>query len=99
MGAGIGQGFRPEGPLGDHDFDRTKVKTELGQGEIIGSFFVRGVPPKGPSETRYVELLGQYQHEATQALEREPIPAGQRDQVRKYFDSLKPPPEGLPPSK
>ena len=98
MGPGKGQGERPEGQLGDVGFDRTKLKGPLGEGEFIGSFFVKGVPPKGPAETKYSEMLGEYEHQASQALEKEPIPAGQRDQVRRYFDALKPPAEA-PPAK
>lgn len=90
MGGGIGQGPRPEGNPGDIGFERTKLKGPLGEGEFIGSFFVRGVPPKGPAEVKYVEILRQYEQENTQALEKEPIPVGQREQVRKYFESLKP---------
>lgn len=96
MGAGLGQGARPAGPLGEHAFKTTKLKGERGEGEFIGSFFVRGVPPKGPAETKYTEMLGEYRQEAAQALEKEPIPADQRDQVRRYFDSLKPEPPAKP---
>lgn len=98
MGGGIGAGPRPEGEPGDVKFDRSKLGGQMGEGELIGSFFVRGVPPKGPTQTKYVEMLEQYEHEASQALEKEPIPAGQRDQVRQYFDALKPPPPETPPS-
>ena len=77
-------------------YDRTKLKGPLGEGEFIGSFFVKSVPPKGPNETKYSEMLGEYEHQASQALEKEPIRASQRDQVRRYFDSLKPPPGGEP---
>ena len=78
--------------LGEHAFQRTQLKGALGEGEFIGSFFVKGVPPKGAGEVHYVEMLGQYEHEMTQALEKEPSPADRREQVRRYFDARKPPP-------
>ena len=90
MNGGQGTGPRPEGVAEGIGFDRTKLKGKQGEGDIVGSFFVKGVPPKGPSEVKYVEMLGQYEHENAEALEKEPIPVGQREQVRKYFDSLKP---------
>ncbi|GEM_PF-2406306 len=91
MGGGLGEGPRPEGVADNVKFDRTKLKGVQGEeGEIVGSFFVKGVPPKGPAEVKYVEMLGKYEHENAEALEKEPIPVGQREQVRKYFDSLKP---------
>ena len=93
MGGQPGGGARPPVQLGEHAFDRTKVSGPLGEGEMIGSFFVKGVPPKGSGEVHYVEMLGQYEHEMTQALEKEPIPAEQRESIRRYFDALKPPPE------
>ena len=90
-GGGPGQGPRPEGTAENVGFDRTKLKGQQGpDGEIVGSFFIKGVPPKGPAEVKYVEMLGKYEHENAEALEKEPIPVGQREQVRKYFDSLKP---------
>ena len=91
MGPGLGTGPRPEGIADGVGFEKTKLKGRQGpEGEIVGSFFVKGVPPKGPAEVKYVEMLGKYEHENAEALEREPIPVGQREQVRKYFDSLKP---------
>ena len=99
MGGGIGQGARPEGELGDHAFERTKLKGEMGEGEFIGSFFVKGVPPKGPTQVKYVEMLEQYEHEQARALEKEPIPAEQRESIRRYFDALKPPAEPETPKR
>ncbi len=96
MGPGIGQGARPEGELAEHGFEKTKLKGELGEGEFIGSFFVKGVPPNGPTQVKYVEMLERYEQDQARALEKEPIPAEQRESIRRYFDALKPPAEPEP---
>ena len=48
------------------------------------------------TQVKYVEMLERYEHEQARALEKEPIPAEQRESIRRYFDALKPPVEPEP---
>ena len=89
-GLGEGQGFgtRPETPA-DFDTEKSKVKSKLGKGTYVGSYFMKGEPPKGEAATQYSEVERAYAEEAMDALNKQKIPASQRDYVRDYFDAIR----------
>jgi tRNA U34 5-methylaminomethyl-2-thiouridine-forming methyltransferase MnmC len=88
LGEGQGYGTRPETPA-DFDTEKTKVKSKLGKGTYVGSYFMKGEPPKGEAATRYSEVERAYAEEAMDALNKQKIPATQRDYVRDYFDAIR----------
>ena len=83
-----GLGERPENPA-DFDTEKTKVKSKLGKGTYVGSYFMKGEPPKGEAATQYAEVERAYAEEAMDALQKQKVPASQRDYVRNYFDAIR----------
>jgi hypothetical protein len=88
LGEGFGYGERPETPA-DFDTEKSKVKSKLGKGTYVGSYFMKGEPPKGEAATQYAEVERAYAEEAMDALHKQKIPAAQRDYVRDYFDAIR----------
>ncbi|MBI3096830.1 MAG: hypothetical protein HYY93_01085 [Planctomycetes bacterium] len=88
MGQAAG-GKVPETP-DDIAFDKSKVKGQIGKGEILGGKFVKGLPKKGEVMTEYVDVVQSAKQEATDAFSKDDIPAGYRRYVIDYFDSINP---------
>jgi hypothetical protein len=88
LGDGPGYGTRPENPT-EFDTEKSKVKSKLGKGTYVGSYFMKGEPPKGEAATQYAEVERAYAEEAMDALNKQKIPATQRDYVRDYFDAIR----------
>jgi len=88
LGKGKGLGSRPENPA-EFDTEKSKVKSKLGKGTYVGSYFMKGDPPKGEAATRYADVERAYAEEAMDALNKQKIPAAQRDYVRDYFDAIR----------
>ena len=81
-------GERPENPA-EFDTEKSKVRSKLGRGTYVGSYFMKGEPPKGEAAARYADVERTYAEEAMDALEKQKIPASQRDYVRDYFDAIR----------
>ena len=90
-GAGIGRGGTT-GPLGTPpvEFDRKKIHGMLGKGKILGALSFRGKGEKGEATLNYVETFMEYRQKAEDALEKEEIPLGYKNYVRRYFDAVQP---------
>ncbi|HLY12031.1 MAG TPA: hypothetical protein VKW04_22205 [Planctomycetota bacterium] len=88
LGEGKGYGTRPENPT-EFDTEKSKVKSKLGKGTYVGSYFMKGEPPKGEAATQYAEVERAYAEEAMDALNKQKVPAAQRDYVRDYFDAIR----------
>ena len=88
QGEGEGLGPRPENPA-DFDTEKSKAKSKLGKGTYVGSYFMKGEPPKGEAATQYAEVERAYAEEAMDALQKQKVPASQRDYVRDYFDAIR----------
>lgn len=89
-GPGRGKGGRPEAPPGDVAFEKEKIKGKLGKGDILGSWFVKGEPPKGEARTEYEAAATEAAQEMDSALEKEEVPLGYQKMVRDYFDAITP---------
>ena len=89
-GPGKGKGGRAEAPPGDVAFEKEKIKGKLGKGEILGSWFVKGEPPKGEAAAGYAEVATEAAQEMDSALEKEDIPLGYQKIVRDYFEAITP---------
>ena len=55
----------------------------------MGSYFMKGEPPKGEAATQYADVQRAYAEEAMDALQKQKIPASQKDYVRDYFDAIR----------
>lgn len=85
---GQGGGMVPEAP-DDTGVNASKVSGKLGKGTYVGSFFMKGEPPKGRTAVEYAEVERAYSEEAMDALSKQRIPADRRDYVRRYFDAIR----------
>ena len=90
-GRGRGRGLRPRGAADGTQFEKSKVKGQLGKGPILGAFTVKGLPPKGNTNVEYSDVVTRYKEAAEEALDKERIPANYRDLVRNYFESIENP--------
>ncbi len=90
-GSGKGQGDRQKGQLDEAGFVKTKIKGRLGKGPILGSFMVKGMPPKGESNVEYKNAITNYKAAAEEALDKERIPANYRELVKDYFEAIENP--------
>lgn len=65
------------------------MNSKIGKGTYVGAYFMKGEPPKGQAAVQYAEVEKAYAEEAMDALQKQKIPAAQRDFVRDYFDSIR----------
>jgi hypothetical protein len=86
-----GQGSGGEAPETPSDFstEKTKVNSKLGKGTYMGAYFMKGEPPKGAAGVEYAEVEKAYAEEALDALQKQKVPAAQKDFVRDYFDAIR----------
>ena len=87
---GRGLGLRPIGPKEPTDFLNTKLKGKMTRGDILGAWFVRGLPPKKELRTQFANAVAASRKEAEEALAKEKIPLPYRALVRDYFDTIEP---------
>jgi len=90
-GSGRGGGERDRGNLDAANFEKSRVRGQIGKGPILGSFLVKGMPPKGESNVEYREAITNYRAAAEDALDKERIPANYRGLVREYFEAIENP--------
>jgi hypothetical protein len=50
---------------------------------------MKGEPPKGQAATEYADVQRAYAEEVNDALQKQKVPAAQRDYVRQYFDAIR----------
>ena len=87
-------------PVRDDQFSRlyapdgknvnTRIKGQRGETGKETITFMKGAPGKAEASTPYYEAYSRYAPAAEQAMHRDDIPANYRQQVKDYFDSLKP---------
>jgi hypothetical protein len=90
---GPGQGQGGKAPENPHDVGLTKdrIKSQLGKGVIVGSWFTTGEPPSGKALAEYSDAQRTYSEEAKEALSKQKVPAEYQNYVRDYFDSIRVP--------
>ena len=88
-GPGRGKGGTPPDEIDEPvEFEKKKIKGQMGRGKIVGEFFVKGAQVKGEVTEEFSEVVGEARQEAADALSKERIPQGYRNFVREYFNSL-----------
>lgn len=76
---------------GDNGMVDTRVPGKFDpRGKVIASLFVRGIPEKGEAAAEYRKVVSGYEKSARDSLNKEEIPLGYRDTIKKYFDSVCP---------
>lgn len=97
IGGGMEEGVEPgkggvseDGTDANTALNKTRIKGKLGEGEVLGSLFVRGTPKKGEALVEYSEIVKGARDEAADALSKEEIPLGYKGLIKGYFDSIEP---------
>ena len=87
---GIGRGNAPpaEAPEGPTGTNRKQMKGANHQGQIIGSFMVNGLPPKGDASIELQGAIRSASRMAEQSIEQEHIPADLKEIPLRYFERL-----------
>jgi len=98
MGGGMrtdGQGRGGVAPFKETatGFQPDQIQGNMQEAPPIGSFFVKGLPPKGEASTKFTDVVVRSRQTAEEALNREQVPPTYRSSVRRYFDTLQPQPE------
>ena len=91
-GRGQGEGgVAPETEGGDEQFSPTRLSGKFdARGRVIAFRYFRGLPEKGEAVEEYRQVFRAYDEAARDSLNREEIPLGYRECVRKYFESVRP---------
>lgn len=95
-GTGMGGPGRGQGGQAQYDdsvppqFTDTRPPGAQNPGEIIAVMNVDGPALLGESQIQYQQVFTQYQQRADEAIQRDEIPAGYRNLVKDYMDSISP---------
>ena len=89
---GQGKGGKvPEAGIDGWKFSESRIPGKVDpRGMIIASQYFRGIPEKGKAAAKYREVYRNYERLARHSLNKEEIPLGYREYIRKYFDSVRP---------
>ena len=72
------------------DFEPSKIKGMQDKAKPLGLFFTRGAGKKGKSKVKAVEVVREFRQAAEDALTKERIPAGYKNYIRQYFNTIEP---------
>jgi len=88
-GAGRGMGGNPpdDGSMAQQ-FDDVFIPGQQNEGEIIAFFETEATAPKGESKLDYTRVPQAYRQKAADSIVDQEIPAGMRNAVRDYFESI-----------
>jgi hypothetical protein len=91
-GSGKGRGgSSPEGKGEGIEFKETRISGKIGPlGKSIASTFILGIPEGGDATAEYKEVLGVFEKKVRDSLDKEEIPLGYREAIKKYFESVCP---------
>lgn len=90
-GPGRGRGGEVgELPDPNVDFEPSKIKGMQDKAKPLGLFFTRGAGKKGKSKVKAVEVVREFRQAAEDALTKERIPAGYKNYIRQYFNTIEP---------
>lgn len=86
--AGIGYGSRIGREKSSHQYEATRARVQLRDGEIIGQMLIDGPQIRGEATAEAREALSAALRDATDAIERNQHPRQYDTAVRMYFDRL-----------
>lgn len=88
-GEGTGKGNKaPEDDTAKSDFTSEQDPTLLSSGKLLLKWKTKGAAPTGRSREAYRESLRKVKQGVNEAIERENVPPGYHEAIRKYFDSM-----------
>ncbi len=82
--------YAPDGKSGDSGGGDTRVHGKRDAKGRESVSFMKGAPGAASASTPYYEVYEKYAPAVEQAIHRDDIPANYRQQVRQYFDAMKP---------
>jgi hypothetical protein len=93
---GMGEGdIAPEDDAAKTGFKTEKSKSAVTAGKVLLSMQTKGLSDTGEAEQNYTGAMEQIQQGVSEAILQEQVPPGYHEEIKKYFDTLKPA-EGSP---
>lgn len=88
---GMGKGdIAPEDDAAKTGFKTEKSKSAVTAGKVLLSMQTKGLSDSGDAEENYSGAIGQIQQGVSEAILQEQVPPGYHEEIKKYFDTLKP---------
>lgn len=88
-GGGISQGGGGAGEKQDIEkWKKTKARSALGEGPMIGTMLVQGEQIKGESRQQFTAMAAAAEQQATEAMNNNQVPREYQEVVKKYFSTM-----------
>lgn len=86
---GMGRGGVARSNPTDTAFEKTRVRGDLTQGEIIARMKVPGAQGPGKATVAYEEMRTLYEQKAEDTVQNETMPLEHKTLIRDYFEAIK----------
>lgn len=91
---GIGEGgVAPEDETSKTGFKTEKSKSAVTAGKVLLSLQTKGLSDTGEAEENYAKSISDVKQGVSEAILQEQVPPGYHEEIKKYFDTLKPAPD------
>jgi hypothetical protein len=91
---GMGEGgVAPEDDSVKSGFKTEQSKSAVTAGKVLLSMQTKGLSDTGEAEQNYAKSLNQVKQGVSEAILQEQVPPGYHEEIKKYFDTLKPAPD------
>ena len=100
-GAGDGDGMGAGEPEPEDETAKTGFKTEQSKsavtaGKVLLSLQTKGLSDTGEAEENYATQINNVKQGVSEAILQEQVPPGYHEEIKKYFDTLRPPADAQP---
>ena len=93
-GRGIGEGgVAPEDDSSKTGFKTEQSKSAVTAGKVLLSMQSKGLSDTGEAEENYAKSISEVKQGVSEAILQEQVPPGYHEEIKKYFDTLKPTPD------
>lgn len=93
-GRGMGEGdVAPEDESVKSGFKTERSKSAVTAGKVLLSLQTKGLSDTGEAEQNYATQLNNVKQGVSEAILQEQVPPGYHEEIKKYFDTIKPPAE------
>jgi hypothetical protein len=89
----------PEDDSAKTGFKTEQSKSAVTAGKVLLSMQTKGLSDTGEAEENYATSINQVKQGVSEAILQEQVPPGYHEEIKKYFDTLKPAQDGPPDSK
>ncbi len=92
-GRGVGEGgVAPEDEASKTGFKTEQSKSAVTAGKVLLSLQTKGLSDTGEAEENYAKSISDVKQGVSEAILQEQVPPGYHEEIKKYFDTLKPAP-------